>query len=82
MLGIIIASIAAFTSLAAFAFSGFLLWKQHLRPFKLWCRFQSAIFDGSDYGGMGFNIVLPITVSNEGAQACLINPMCRSFVSP
>lgn len=73
MAGIIIASIATVTSLVAFALSGFLFWKQHLKPFQLWCSFQSAIFDGSDYSGLGFHIVLPITVANEGAQAGLVS---------
>ena len=56
----------------AFAISLFLLWKQHLKPFRLWCHFQSSVFDGLDYKGQGFHIVLPITVTNEGARPGVI----------
>lgn len=56
----------------AFAISLFLLWKQHLKPFRLWCRFQSSVFDGLDYKGQRFHIVLPITVANEGARPGVI----------
>lgn len=48
--------------------SGFVLWKQHLKPFKLWCRFQSSLFDGGVYLGPRFAIVLPIRTANEGAM--------------
>ena len=59
-------------SFVALLISGFLLWKQHLKPFRLWCRFQSSVFEGLDYKGQGFNIVLPISVANEGAKAGVI----------
>jgi len=56
----------------ALVISLFLLWKQHLKPFRLWCHFQSSVFDGLDYKGKGFHIVLPITVANEGARPGVI----------
>ena len=63
---------AILISVIALGISGFLLWKQHLKSFKLWCRFQSSVFDGLDYKGEGFHIVLPITVANEGARPGVI----------
>lgn len=56
----------------ALAISMFILCKQHLKPFRLWCRFQSSVFDGLDYKGQGFHIVLPITVANGGARPGVI----------
>jgi len=43
-----------------------------LKPFRLWCRFQSSVFDGLDYKGQGFHIILPITVANKGARPGVI----------
>lgn len=63
---------AILISFIALGISGFLLWKQHLKSFRLWCRFQSSVFDGLDYKGEGFHIVLPITVANEGARPGVI----------
>jgi len=63
---------AILISVIALGISGFLLWKQHLKSFRLWCRFQSSVFDGLDYKGEGFHIVLPITVANEGARPGVI----------
>jgi len=63
---------AIIISIIALAISAFLLWKQHLRSFRLWCRFQSSVFDGLDYKGQGFHIVLPITAANEGARPGVI----------
>jgi len=56
----------------ALAISEVLLWKQHLKSFRLWCRFQSSVFDGLDYKGQGFHIILPITVANKGARPGVI----------
>lgn len=56
----------------ALLISGVLFWRQHLRPFRLWCRFQSSVFDGLDYERRRLRIILPITVANEGARPGVI----------
>ncbi len=63
---------AILISITSLLISAYLFWKQHLKPFRLWCRFQSSIFDSLGTRDNWFHIVLPITLVNEGARPGVI----------
>ena len=75
----VLTGIAVFMSGFALSISLYALWKQHLKAFQLACSFQSAVFDGSEIDGFGFNVALSVTLTNEGAKSDYISSWALLF---